>query len=52
MLPAARSNRAARSGVACWLDAALNLNGRLETLVLGNDGALWNALPVDEPPFW
>lgn len=35
-----------------WLDAALNLDHHLETLALGNDGALWSAKQVDDPPFW
>ena len=35
-----------------WLEAALNLENRLETLAFGDDGALWNARQVDVTPFW
>jgi hypothetical protein len=39
-----------------WLEAALNvggpINGRLEVLALGEDGALWHAWQVNVPPFW
>ena len=35
-----------------WLDAAVNLESRLETLALADDGAVWNARQVDVPPFW
>jgi hypothetical protein len=35
-----------------WLEAALNFQDRLETLALGDDGALWHAWQVDVAPFW
>jgi hypothetical protein len=35
-----------------WLDAALNVEPHLETLAVGDDGALWNARQVNDPPFW
>ena len=35
-----------------WLEAALNFQDRLETLALGEDGALWHAWQVDVAPFW
>jgi hypothetical protein len=35
-----------------WLDAALNLQDRLEVVAFGDDGALWHAWQVDVPPFW
>lgn len=35
-----------------WLEAALNFQNRLEVVGFGEDGALWHAWQVDEPPFW
>jgi len=35
-----------------WLEAALNFKNQLEVLAFGDDGALWHAWQVNEPPFW
>jgi hypothetical protein len=35
-----------------WLEAALNFQHRLEVLAFGDDGEVWNARQVDQPPFW
>lgn len=35
-----------------WLEAALNWTNPLAVLALGDDGALWHAWQVNEPPFW
>jgi hypothetical protein len=35
-----------------WLDAALNLQDRLEILAIGDDGALWHSWQIDVTPFW
>ena len=40
-------------GVALvWLDGALNAENRLEVVGLADDGAMWHAWQVDQPPFW
>jgi hypothetical protein len=35
-----------------WLDAARNFTNHLEVFALADDGALWHAWQVDQPPFW
>jgi len=39
-----------------WLEAALNIEGPLrnhiEVLAFADDGALWHAWQIDQPPFW
>jgi hypothetical protein len=35
-----------------WLDAALNFIKDLEVFALADDGALWHAWQVEQPPFW
>jgi hypothetical protein len=35
-----------------WLDAARNFTDHLEVFALADDGALWHAWQVDQPPFW
>jgi hypothetical protein len=35
-----------------WLEAALNFESRLEVLAFGDDGALWHAWQIDQPPNW
>ena len=35
-----------------WLNGALNAESRLEVVGLADDGAMWHAWQVDQPPFW
>ena len=35
-----------------WLAGALNFEKRLEVVGFADDGALWHAWQVDQPPFW
>lgn len=35
-----------------WLDAALNFTNHLKVFAQADDGAIWHAWQVDQPPFW